>query len=60
MAHDFFQRGAEAVGPVVGEEGAGGVDALVLGIRRDEGGEEGQVFLEGIDVEEAGCVVGGA
>ena len=59
MGDDFFEGGAEAVGPIGGEESAGVVDPFFFGVERDEFGEEGEVFLEQVDVEEARCVMDG-
>ena len=58
MGGDFFDGGAEAVGPVGGEDFAGDVDAFLFGVGPGELGEKGEVFLEKVDVEEAGAVVG--
>lgn len=54
MGEEGFEGGAEAVGPVGGEEGAGDIDPFVFGVGPDKVGEEGEVFLEEVDVEEAG------
>ena len=54
---EFFEGGAEAVGPVGGENSSGDVDPLFGGVSPDEFGKESEVFLEEIDVENRGCVV---
>lgn len=58
MGKDFFQVGASAIGPVCRKKSAGHVDSLIFEIRPGELGEEGKIFLEKIDMEIAGRVVG--
>ena len=57
MGEDFFEGGTESIGPIGGKEGAGMIDLFIFKIGPDEVGEEGEIFLEEIDVEIARCVM---
>lgn len=57
MGEELFERGTEVVGPVGRQEGARLIDPILLGIGPGEGGKESEVFLERVDVKDAGGVV---
>lgn len=57
MRDDLFDSGDESVGPVGGEDCAGDIDPLLLGIGVDKLGEEGEILREKVDVVEAFCMV---
>jgi len=58
VGDDILDKGAEAVGPIRRQKSAGNVDPLVFGIGPDEFGKEGEIFLEQVDMEITGCMVG--
>lgn len=58
MGEEFFERGDKAIRPVCGEESSWDIDSFIFEIRGDEIGVKGEIFIEEIDVEVTGSMVG--